>query len=166
MSNLEKTEYLKARVNERIKHDFEAICTALGVKPAEQMRELVLAFIALEEKHLGDRIQVRVSRPDGYQTGAWRVEIKLKNPEECAYPLVFPMPKLAKRAFHSDPECRAAWFNGETQKFEMGGLLQNGMWRGDFYSNGIDEDNNPTSLEQVEEALRHVIERGIDFRAQ
>lgn len=160
----EKTEYLKARVNEGIKNDFEGICAALEIKPAEQLRKLVLAFIAQEEKHLGERIQVRVTRPEDYQHGAWRVEIKLKNTEECPFPRVFPFPKLKYRVFHSDPEYRAAWFNGDTQEYETAGVLQDGVWRGNFYTNGIAEPDNPTSLEEVEQALQQIIETTLAYR--
>jgi hypothetical protein len=154
----EKTEYLKARVDEGIKNDFEGICKALAIKPAEQLRELVLAFIAQEEKQLGERVQVRVSRPEDYQHGAWRVEIKLRKPEECPYPLVFPLPKLAKRSIHCDPEHRAAWFDSATLSHEPAAVLKEGLWRGDCYSNGIAEPDNPTSLEEVEQALRQNVE--------
>ncbi|HEF4763160.1 TPA: hypothetical protein SAN82_005638 [Pseudomonas putida] len=160
----EKTEYLKARVDEGIKTDFEGICAALEIKPAEQLRKLVLAFIAQEEKRLGERVQVRVTRPEGYQHGAWRVEIKLKKPEECPYPLVFPLPKLEKRSIHCDPEYRAAWFDSGTQLHEPGGVLQDGVWRGNCYTNGIAEPDNPTSLEEVEQALRQIIETGLAYR--
>jgi len=154
----EKTEYLKARVDEGIKNDFEGICTALAIKPAEQLRKLALAFITLEEKRLGERVQIRVSRPETYDAGAWRVEIKLRKPEECPYPVVFPLPKLEKRLIHCDPEYRAAWFDSATQLHEPAGVLKDGMWRGDCYSNGIAESDNPTPLEEVEQALRKNIE--------
>lgn len=158
----EKTEYLKARVDEGIKTDFEGICAALEIKPAEQLRKLVLAFIAQEEKHLGERVQIRVSRPETYSAGAWRVEIKLKKPEECPYPQVFPLPKLEKRLIHCDPEYRAAWFDAVALAHEPAGVLKDGVWRGDCYSNGIAEFENPTSLEEVEQALRKNIEMVLD----
>lgn len=165
-AKLEKTEYLKARVDEAIKKDFESICAALEIKPAEQMRKLILAFIAQEEKQLGERIQVRVTRPEDYQHGAWRVEIKLKNQEERAFPRVFPLPKFKHRVFHSDPEYRAAWFNSDTQDYEMAGVLLDGVWRGNFYTNGIAESDNPTSLGQVEHALRENIEKTLAYRLE
>ena len=163
MSKLEKTEYLKARVDEGIKNDYEDICAALEIKPAEQLRKLVLAFIAQEKKQLGERVQIRVSRPETYEAGAWRVEIKLKKPEECPYPLVFPLPDLDKRSIHCDPEHRAAWFNAETQTHETAGVLRDGIWRGDCYTNGIAESENPTSLEVVEQALRNKIEMALAY---
>lgn len=159
----EKSEYLKARVDEVIKNDFEGICAALEIKPAEQLRKLVLAFIAQEEKQLGERVQIRMSRPEGYHHGAWRVEVKLRKPEERSYAIVFPLPKLDKRSIHCDPEYRAAWFDGATQQHEPAAVLKDGVWRGNCYSNGIAESDNPTSLEEVEGALRKSIEILLDY---
>jgi hypothetical protein len=157
-SKLEKTEYLKARVDENIKNEFEDICAALEIKPAEQLRKLVLAFIAQEEKLLGERVQIRVTRPETYDVGAWRLEIKLRKPEDCPYPMVFPLPKLERRLMLPDPEYRAAWFDSEASAHEPAGVLIDGIWRGNCYSNGIAESENPTSLETVERELRHNIE--------
>lgn len=162
----EKTEYLKARVDDGIKSDFEHICRALSIKPAEQLRELVLAFIAKEEKQLGERVQIRVSRPEGYMHGAWRVEIKLRKPEECPYPAVFPLPQLERRVFRSDPEYDAAWFDAAKQSYEPAGILNEGIWRGACYSNGVDESDNPTPLKEVEQALRKNIEMVLEYLRQ
>ncbi|ODJ92709.1 hypothetical protein BB779_24625 (plasmid) [Pseudomonas viridiflava] len=159
----EKTEYLKARVDDGIKSDFEEICRSLSIKPAEQLRELVLAFIAKEEKQLGERVQIRISRPEGYMHGAWRAEIKLRKPEECPYPAVFPLPKLERRMIRCDPEYHAAWFDAVTQLHEPAGVLNGGIWRGDCYSNGIAESDNPTPLEEVEKALRKNIEMVLEY---
>lgn len=162
----EKTEYLKARVDEFIKKDFEAICESLRIKPAEQMRQLAIEFIKREEQRLGQRIQILVTRPNGYDYGAWRVEIRLRNPRDNSYPVVFPFPKLEKRIFHSDVDCQAAWRNPATEEFEIGGLLQNGIWRGHLYSNGIAEIENPTSLELIKEELRRIIDSLIEIPDQ
>lgn len=155
----EKSEYLKARVTEQIKKDYEIICADLGVKPADQMRELVTAFITQEQKRLGQRVQVRITRPDGYDHGAWRMEIKLKDPEQNELPLIFPTTGLPYRSVHSDPEHRAVWYNHAIQLNDMGGLLQNGVWRGHLYSNGIAESDNPTTLADVEQHFQALIEK-------
>ena len=74
------------------------------------------------------------------------------------YPPGVSPPKTGKRSIHCDPEHRAAWFNGDTQAHETAGVLKDGMWRGDCYSNGITESENPTALEEVEQALHKNIE--------
>ncbi|MDU0583504.1 hypothetical protein [Pseudomonas aeruginosa] len=163
-TNSEKTEYIKARVNERIKHDFDTVCQALEIKPAEQMRELIVGFIAKEARLLGEELQIRITQPSGYDYGAWRVDIKLKNPEDFPFPIVFPMPKLSSRAMRSDPEYQVAWLSVHTEKHEMGGILREGVWRGHLYSNGCTESQNPTSLETVEKALRDTLRPLLDLQ--
>jgi hypothetical protein len=155
---MEKTAFLKVRLDPEMKEEFESICGGLGTKPSEEVRAFVASFIERELKKRGARVQVRVTRPNGYEYGAWRVEVKLNSPHDSRYPLVFPLPMLEKRAVQSDPEYFAAWFNSDKRQHESGGLIINGIWRGVVRTNGVDESNNPTSMEAVEAEFVDIIE--------
>ncbi|WP_449106754.1 hypothetical protein [Pseudomonas mohnii] len=155
---LEKTEYLKARVDERIKSDFEDVCRQLGIKPAEQMRELVVDFLEKQKKLLSETIQIQITRPDGYDYGAWHVQIKVKDSVKNL-PAPFQLPKISHRSIHSEPGYQAAWLDLDKHEYEMGGLLINRLWRGNLYSNGMPENENPSTLDDVREALKREIEK-------
>ncbi|OPE56849.1 hypothetical protein BTW15_27765 [Pseudomonas syringae pv. tomato] len=154
----EKTEYLKARVDQYIKEDFEEICKQLEIKPAEQLREMVIDFLDRQKKLLSESVQIQITRPDGFDFGAWQVKIKIRDSiKNLAAP--FKLPKLAHRTIHSEPEYQSAWLDDKKQIYEMGGLLIDRQWRGNMYTNGISENDNPTSVDMVRAALKEEIER-------
>lgn len=91
-----------------------------------------------------------ISRPDGYDFGAWRVEVKL--PPHAferlgISPLVFSLPTLPNRMCH--PEKGYARAVGG----ELRGCFVDGKWLGDVYSNGIHEDDNPIKIDAVRDAF-------------
>jgi hypothetical protein len=88
-----------------------------------------------------------IFRPDNYQLGAWRVEIRLPLGVQRFWngsPFQFDIPQLAKRHFIMGPE------------FSFGpsiGCFIDGVWKADLYSNGIEEAKNPTSLAEIKREL-------------
>lgn len=166
---MEKASFLRARVSDRLKQDFEDICKVLGNKqPTVQLRELVEQFVREKSDQLDDRIIVHIYRPDGYDLGAWRVLITLRNPEEglwCGKPIPFALPTLEKRRLDSDKEYQSIVGVPSKEHFVgygMGGSFINGEWRGHLYSNGIAEKDNPTSIEEVRILLVNVINSLLD----
>lgn len=167
---MEKSELLRVRVTPKMKGDFEAICKNLGdIQPADKLRELVEAFVDAHIDSLGDRVAVHISKPHGYDPGAWQVFIKLRDKEESIWhgsSIPFPLPDtFKKRRLSSDREYQAvvgvAISKGFNQ-YEMGGVFVNGEWRGHLYSNGIEEGQNPTSIEEVKAGLVAHISRHLD----
>ncbi|MCK9738075.1 hypothetical protein [Pseudomonas syringae] len=156
MQNKERSEFLRTRVTETEKKKFEEVCAALGSKPAEQLRKHVLDFISAHSRHLKEEFTVHIFKPEGaepaYDPGAWKVIIRLKNIEESTSPVLFRFPKLKNRIIHSDTGYFAA-LPIETGGYEICGILNGGIWTGHLYSNGISEENNPTPIETVRNAL-------------
>ena len=163
-------EYLRTRVSRQMKNDFDEICRELGKTPTEQLRELADAFVKREYSRLKDRISVHLWRPAGYDYGAWRATIRLRDPVEmtwggAAIPFVFPA--LPKRLIKSDPEYQAVVYDPATHQPSLGGKFVNGEWRGHLYSNGCPEPESPTSIEDAREAITSTIEEVIHrFSAQ
>ncbi|MER9947374.1 hypothetical protein [Mesorhizobium sp. M0047] len=154
-----RTEFLRARVTERTKIDFDAICQELGKTSTEQMRELIEDFVRENYNVLTDRVVVHIYRPEGYSFGAWRVTIKLRNPADMTWSgtsVPFHLPDLPKRRLISDPEYRSVVEGADGQP-TLGGVFDGPEWRGHVYSNGSEEPENPTPIVQVEKALRDTI---------
>jgi hypothetical protein len=86
-----------------------------------------------------------IFRPDNYEAGrAWRVEVRV--PREVVNfwngsPLVFDLPRFGKWLIQTTPEHR---YNGVDE-----GRFVDAVWRGDLYSNGVSEADNPVRLVQV-----------------
>lgn len=160
---MEKTKTLKARVSETLQRDFLEICTAMGKTPAAQLRALIDDFVAERRDLLEDDVKIHLDQPDTYMHGAYRARITLRPADAAAFkgvPIAFPLPRLPKRRVHADDGffVAASNWNGTGSGFD--GVLVDGVWQGHIYSNGIDEDENPTPIADVAEALRAaVIER-------
>lgn len=96
---------------------------------------------------LPTRVRCSIFRPDGYQIGAWRVEMRLPPGIQRFWndsPFQFNIPQLTNRIFIMSSE------------FSVGhavGRFVNGVWKADLYSNGIEEAKNPTSLAEVKRSL-------------
>ena len=156
------TEYLRTRVSKQMKNDFDQICRGLGKTPTEQLRELADAFVKREYGRLSDRISVHISRPHGYDLGAWRALIRLRDPAEMTWggaAIPFAFPPLPKRLVRSDPEYQAVVYHPETHEPALGGKFIDGEWRGHLYSNGCPEPENPTSIEEARAAITSTIEQ-------
>lgn len=96
---------------------------------------------------LPTRVRCSIFTPDGYQKGAWRVEMRLP-PDVLRYwngsPFQFDIPQLNKRMFKMQS---GFWFDTDVGQF------MDGVWKADLYSNGIEEARNPTSLAEVKHTL-------------
>jgi len=144
MNDTDKSEFLRARVSKQTKSEFEDICAELGKTATEQLREIIEAFVRREYGRLRDRVTVHIYHPAGYDPEAWRVTIKLRNPDEATWrgaAVPFALPNLQKRRISSDPEYMAVLFSGNDQP-DLGGKFVKGEWRGHLYSNGCLESEN------------------------
>ena len=157
---MDKDAIIKARISARTKSDFEDICRELGAQPTTKLRELVETFVRREYGRLNDRVTVHISRPTGYELGAWRVKMRLRNPADLAWgnvPVPFELPELPKRRLHPDDGFRVVVTKKATGELALGGHFVNGTWEGHLYSNGIHEGENPTPIAQVQAALAETV---------
>lgn len=110
-------------------------------------------------------MQIQICRPHGYDLGAYTVEINL-DPSEWndfhGWPIVFEIPKLDKRALYPDEHYRVAVPVSRTE-IELRGILRNGCWRGHCYSNGVEENDNPTPIATVKVALEANINNALQI---
>ena len=159
---MEKAAFMKTRVTETLKAEFDDIAREYGKLPTVLLREIIEEFVHRNYPKLSDRIRVRIHKPEDYNLGAWRVTIKLRKPSEALWrgtPIPFELPpNLPKRRLASDPEYLAVVVSRDTQEQILGGRFIDGEWRGHLYSNGCPEPENPTSIEAVEQALIKTIE--------
>jgi hypothetical protein len=108
-------------------------------------------------------MDLKIHRPKGYMTGAWKVEAVLSVEEVKDYdicPIAFEIPTLAHRNIHTltDYVVAVSDLNGT----KLRGRFLNGKWESHVYSNGIEESKNPTSIEYVEERIRASIENSLE----
>ena len=155
MMSDDKSDFLRARVSKETKAAFEKYATALGKTPTDQLREMVDQFIRDEAVRTQQDVVISISRPPGYDFGAWLVTIKVQDPNAVAWqgrPFGFQLPELPKRRIQSDPAYLAPILvaGGE---IKLGGHFVDGLWRGHLYTNGIEESINPTPLEVVHDQL-------------
>lgn len=96
---------------------------------------------------LTPRVRCAVFQPGRYEYGAWRVNITL-GPAVRKFlgdsHLVFTLPKWPKRNVVMEPD-----FMRDLHV----GIFRDGAWSADIYSNGIAEDDNPTTIAQVKAGL-------------
>lgn len=162
---MEKDSFIKARLSAATKRDFEAICQTLGVLPTTKTRELLEAFVQREYGRLEDRVTVHIHHPSDYSLGAWRVKMRLRDPGAMSWqdsPVPFAFPNLPKRRLHPDEGYLAVVQRAGSGELGIGGQFLDGIWEGHLYSNGIDEESNPTSIEDVRAALHDTIAAIID----
>ena len=157
---MEKDTFIKARIAAETKKDFDDICQTLGVQPTSKVRELVEAFVQREYGRLEDRLTVHIYHPTDYDFGAWRVKMRLRNPAAINWqgnPVPFAFPQLPKRRLHPDEPYLSVVQQPGGNGYAIGGHFVNGTFEGHLYSNGIEEEQNPTSIEEVREALARVV---------
>ena len=103
-----------------------------------------------------DDITVRIYQPEDYAYGAWRVALAL--PENYATQMWnIPFPVLKNRRFTADPGY-SALISAEPDKWDQAFRFVGGMCELHLYSNGREEDENPTPLPDVAQALINVVE--------
>ncbi|MCC6074043.1 hypothetical protein ACFPTX_20260 [Pseudomonas sp. GCM10022188] len=101
------------------------------------------------------RVTCSIYRPDSYDPNARRLEIALGAAAKAhlgTAALPFKMPDLERRHLVIDKG-----FRGDVDV----GVLVDGVWKADLYSNGVDEVENPTSLDSVCLAYLAAIEGGL-----
>ena len=104
-------------------------------------------------------MRLTLSVPRGYDHGAFHVSAVLNDEERTIYEqiqIAFQIPSLPNRCFRQEAGYRiaVAMPNGEIQ---LRGVFHNGLWFGDFYTNGIPEHENPTPPDNVRAALEQSI---------
>lgn len=158
-SSKSKLELIQTRVTVTIKADFESICSKQGITPSVKMRDLLEGFVNDNRHQIEDRLIINIYKPEAYDFGAWRVMMLLRDPTESVWgghPIPFELPELNKRRISSDKEFEYVIIkNGE---YKLGGVFDSGgRWCGDVYSNGIFEQDNPTSIESVRTELHKTV---------
>lgn len=154
---MDKDDLLRARVPSATKANFEKIAESAGRNPSELLRDLVHEYVAANIHRLPDRVVVHIGKPRDYQPGAWTVLIKLRDPNEgiwLDHPISFALPELKLRRLASDKDYGTVVGLPDFSGYTSGGIFLNGVWRGHLYSNGIPEDENPTTIEEVRQRLR------------
>lgn len=98
-----------------------------------------------------DNITVRIYRPEDYAYGAWRVALTL--PENYASQMWnIPFPDLEGRRFTADPGY-GALISPEPDSWDQAFCFVDGICELHLYTNGVEEDQNPTPLPDVAQAL-------------
>lgn len=156
-----KGTYIRTRLTERTRADFDAVCQRLGISPSEQLRLLIETFLADNPDAAGARSVVNIYQPEGYDFGAWRVSISLSDPADASWNgtfIPFELPALPHRRIVSDTENQTVVRSKKYDELVFGGKFDDaGVWRGHVYSNGIPENKNPSSIDSVKEALHDMV---------
>lgn len=162
---MEKSEILKARVSEPLHRDFFEICAAMGRTPAAQLRDLVDQFVAARRNLLENEVKIHIEKPDDYMHGAWRARITLRSAEAMRFlgaPVPFSLPRLEARRIHPNDGYAVAAANWDGVGSGLDGVFVDGVWEGHIYANGIAEDDNPTPIAVVADALKASVITRID----
>lgn len=119
---------------------------------SQSIRSVKAALARAILPQLPTRIRCRIFRPDSYEFGAWRVEVRLPTEVQRLFngsQFLLDLPVLSKRHFVAGSE------------FSHGPSIArfvDGVWKADLYTNGIPEELNPTSLADVKQALLQSID--------
>lgn len=120
---------------------------------SQSIRSLRVALARAILPQLPTRVRCFIFRPDNYQYGAWRVEMRLTPAIQQLWsgsPFLFDLPTLPRRHFIMESGFRAD---------ERAGRFIDGVWKADLYTNGIHEAENPTDLRKVEHALLQCVDQ-------
>lgn len=98
-----------------------------------------------------DDITVRIYRPDDYGHGAWRVLLVLDQ-NVITQTWNIPFPELGGRRFTTDPGYDAM-ISTAPDSWDKAFRFVDGICELHLYSNGVGEEENPTPLPAVAEAL-------------
>lgn len=154
-----KLELIQTRISVATKADFEAICNKLGLTPSITVRALIEKFVIDNSQKMEDRLIVNIYKPEGYDLGAWRIMMLLRDPSESFWggnPIPFELPELDKRRISSDKGFESLVVRNS--EYRIGGEFDSvGRWCGHVYSNGVFEHDNPTSIESVRTELQNSV---------
>lgn len=157
---MDKNAILKVRVSDTAHADFLAVCEALGRTPAAVLRELVERHVAAHGINLEDDVRATIERPKGYAYGAWRARMTLRSAEAMEFmgaPVPFRIPQIQSRRIHSDKGFAVAAPDWHENGAGLAGIFIDGVWEGHVYSNSVEEDENPSSLDAVVVALKAAV---------
>jgi hypothetical protein len=118
----------------------------------QSIRSLRAALARAILPQLPTQVRCSIFRPDNYQVGAWRIELRLSEGIKRFWgssPFHFDIPKLPKRFFQMESDYRA---DVHLARFV------DGVWKADLYTNGVEEVDNPTSIDAVRRALLESID--------
>jgi len=107
-------------------------------------------------------MNIEIIQPVAYQYGAWQITVTLNVEEKNyfeKYPLPFCLPALPNRLIVWDQDYIMAV--AEKEEPVLKAKFVDGVWRGRLYSNGIAEDNNPTSIDVVKQAIEKAVSENI-----
>lgn len=102
-----------------------------------------------------DDITVRIYRPDDYGHGAWRVLLVLDE-SVITQTWNIPFPELDGRRFTTDPGYDAL-ISTAPDSWDKAFCFVDGICELHLYSNGVAEEQNPTPLPAVAEALINAV---------
>lgn len=109
-------------------------------------------------------MNLHISKPKDYDEGAYHASAYLDQNERACYeqyPIAFEIPNLKNRFFRQQAGYRMAVPLGD-DKVELRGIFKDGIWHSDFYTNGISEQENKTSVSMVKSALEVNILKAIE----
>lgn len=164
---MEKNAILKARVTDNVHADFLAVCEALGRTPAAVLRELVERYVAVQGIYLEDDVRVTIERPAGYDYGTWRARMTLRSPDAMEFmggPVPFSIPRLDARRIDPGKGYCVAAANWDGKGSGLDGIFVDGVWEGNIYSNGVEEDSNPTPMSDIVTALKAAVRDQVRVR--
>ncbi len=103
-------------------------------------------------------MQISITSPQNYHIGAFHAHVVLRPneiPEGLPREYPFALPRLEARRISPDGAKYRSAPRNHAHGFD--GMLVDGEWHGDIYSNGCAEADNPTSIEVVRDELRRAL---------
>lgn len=103
-----------------------------------------------------DGCRIILSQPEGYDHGAWMVEMEFTPEARKVYEkasLVFRFPTMAQRLFVAQKPYDGVYTDPDSKNMEVGFRFIDGRTVFHVYSNGVPEDGNSTYISEVVEAL-------------
>lgn len=110
-------------------------------------------------------MQVGIERSGDYQHAAWRARISLRNPDDMRFhvaPFPFELPRLQAQRIHPEKGYAVAASNWDGEGSDLTAIFINGVWEGHLYSNGIEGDASPISIEIVRNASEAAMNAAIN----
>jgi hypothetical protein len=105
--------------------------------------------VARSLKQAMELVVCETTRPEGFDHGVFKATIRL-NDASLADHVVFEIPELPKRFFRHERDYSLPP-NGPGMPWK--GRFVDGLWEGIVQTNGINEDDNPTTIHVVRDAL-------------
>lgn len=131
---------------------------ALANKTGQSLPPDVLRIIRMP----GQFCTVSITQPRSYDFGAWQVHIALDAATAAMISAdeigTLPLPRVRHRIFTPDGGYGAGLFDPDIDNFAIGFRIYHGISELHMYSNGIAEEENPHSPEEMAEVLIKLID--------